>query len=266
MISLLRTWFYKVRHSTLIYLCFILVAVCATSFVVVANKIATGDLSASTGASAALLTDVIISSSIFGPLLAANFLCRDFEARDLHVAIRRRHGRLNYVISKAIVLVVIEWVIILPYVLMTVIPYLLNWNFVEPYVSSQFLTMLFQLSSNQIQDANLLSLLCRLLVILIVFSAQASVSLPFAFAIKKPVPVAAICIVIPFVLNMVTGIGKENKAVGYLFKFTPFNPEAAFITLDTKTSALILALFSSVLFVAIMIGISYLIFRKAEIK
>lgn len=266
MLSLLRTWFYKVRHSLLIYLCFILVGICAVSFVVIANKIATGDLTSSAGSSAALLTDVIISSSIFGPLLAANFLCKDFESRDLHVAIRRKRGRMYYVASKAIVLAVIEWVVILPYVLMTILAYVMQWEFMEPFVSSQYLTILNQLSGTAVEASELFGLIARLLVILVVFSAQTSIALPFAFGIKKPIPVAAICIVIPFLLNMVTGLAKENKIVEAVFKFTPFNPDIAFITCDTGVSTLILALAASVVWIAVMAVISFLLFRKAEIK
>lgn len=266
MLDLLRAWFYKIRHTTLIYLSFILVSVCTVLFVVVANRIATGELAASAGQAASLLTDVIISSSIFGPLVAANFLCKEFSSRDIHVAIRRKNGRMSYVVSKALALIFVEFIVILPYVLMTIIPYVLEWKFQTPFVSSQFLLMLYQHSAGLVENDTIAALILRLLLIILVFAAQTSISLPFAFAIKKPVLVTAVCMVVPFILNAVTGLGKNNKVIEAVFRYTPFNPKASFITFETESGDLWIALVSSIAFIAVMSGLAYLIFRKAEIK
>ena len=129
-----------------------------------------------------------------------------------------------------------------------------------------FLNILLSQCGTSFSASEMLKLLGVMLVLMIVYVAQLSICVPLALMLKKPVLVVAIYYGLTIVFGQLATLKNSSKVFDNIFACTPYGGKYSFITTDTGTGYIFKAVFVSLIFIIVMIAITYSLFRKSEIK
>ncbi|KNZ41254.1 ABC transporter permease [Acetobacterium bakii] len=265
MLNLIRADLFKLGKSTAIKILVGITGLSALILTVMAYLIPQGKLDVGMTGIGFMFSDINMMS-ILGAVLAGTFICGDFDNKTIHDAIAAGSSRMAVIISKAIVFFYGIAILLLPYALATGFALMNGSEFGMDAVALGFLNLLTSGSGNAFAAPDFLKMLMVMLTLMIVYASQLSVCVPLAFALKKPILVVAIYYAITILSAQLIALSASYEIIDAILARTPFGGDSIFLTMDSGTGDLVSAIIGSLLFMAVMLVITYGAFRKAEIK
>ncbi|MNI75594.1 hypothetical protein D3C73_1317610 [compost metagenome] len=109
-------------------------------------------------------------------------------------------------------------------------------------------------------------MLAAILTLLIVYLGQLSVCMPLAFFIRKPVFVVASTYGLSILTAQLIRLGEHFPVLGHVLSVTPYGGDYMMITLHTAAGDMVKAIIVSLIYTAVMLAVTYAVFRKSELK
>ena len=265
MYNLIRADFFKLRKSTAIKIIFGITTICAITMTVIAYLISQGKIDASMTGIGFLFSDINVMS-ILGAVIAGIIICGDFENKTIHDAIACGCSRSAIIISKAIVFFCAIAFALLPYVVVTGIGISTGSEFSMGSIALGFLNMLTRDAGTVISLSEICKMLVVMITLTIVYMAQLSICLPIALVLKKPVFVVAIFYGLSILSGQLMGLAARYPVFDRVFTCMPFGGNYSYLTLDSGAGDIFKAIAVSLIFIIVMIAVTYCGFRKQEIK
>ncbi|BBF44928.1 hypothetical protein lbkm_3668 [Lachnospiraceae bacterium KM106-2] len=264
--NLIKADFYSIFHRKSFYIMFGLMVVCAFAFVATSYGVESGALGKSAIGTASGFMDTMILN-IVGPILAAIFICSDFQNKTIHDMVLQ-NGRRKIVWAKMVPYAGVIAIMLLPYALFTLIGCLSGGKFSVMFansVDSSYMTMLANETKIAFDGKTVVKLFLVLVVIALIYISRMSICLLLSVLIKRPVAVVGIGIIVELLLSLVAVAGADSKAVTSAIDWTPFlmlrkNNLTASVADLLKTAG------TSLVFITIILNITTGIFIKAEVK
>lgn len=265
MFNLIHADLYKIRKSCVLKILLPITIISAAVMTVMAYLIPLGKIDKSLAGVGFLFSDAN-AISILGAVAAGVFICGDFENRMMHDAIASGSGRLAIVINKMIVFICTVALLLLPYAAAAGIAMGTGKKFGMQSVAIGFLHLVTVEAGKSFTGAELARLAVIMLCLILIYAAQLSICIPLAFAFQKPVAIVAVYYALNILLPQITANQNSGSALNQFLSFTPFGQKYCFLTLNTEACVLFRAAAVSVMFLAVMVFITYCVFKKAEIK
>lgn len=265
MINLIQADLYKLRKSTTIKILFIVTSLCAIIMTTFAYLIPQGKISESYTGLGFLFSDVNIMS-ILGAAVAGIFICGDFDNRTIHDAIASGCSRIAIICSKAITFFVAIILLLLPYGIVTAISLFSGANFGMNSVGVGFLHMLALDSQTVLDLPVLFKMIAVTLTLILTYVAQLSLCVPLALLCKKPVIVIVIYYAFTIFTAQLYNLKNISQVLKKLASYTPYAGNHIFLTLDSQANNFAKTIIVCLVFIVVMITITYSIFRKSEVK
>ena len=260
MFNFVRANLYKAMKSKTFAVLMSVSSVCCILMVVLTNGIAKGTINASFTGISFLVSDASILA-LLGAMLASTIIGAEFESKWFHHAIVAGYSRLQIVIGKLIVYLILFSFVSMPYVIGAVLVKVLAINIQTGTPGAGVLSVV-----NSATDESLGSILFVFAMLLVVYAAQVSLTVLLAFTVKK----AMLIIPIFYFVSAMAGQVSVNEAtvptVDKLLNFTPFGSEIISLSLNVEDGVLFKALVVSLIFIAFIIILTFISFRKAELK
>lgn len=265
MYNLIRADLFKLRRSMAIKLLLGITTVSAVAMVLMSYLILQGKIDASMAGIGFMFSDINVIS-ILGAVIAGIFICGDFDNKTIQNAIASGCSRGNVILSKATVFCCAISLILLPYAIITSIALSTGSEFGMGSIAIGFLNILTSEAGRVFSASDIWKLLAVMLTLIIVYVAQLSVCVPLALIIKKPVLVIAIYYGFSIFTGQLQRLGDSSPVFEAIFSSTPYGGNYIFVTLDTAVEVLLKAVVVSLVFIMVMLFITYGVFRKSEIK
>lgn len=265
MLNLVHAEFYKLQKSIGLKICFLLSCISGASLIYISHCIAIGSMGIEVKSTASGLTEIVIVS-LLGSLMTGILICSDFETKSIHDAVACANGRMSVVLSKTLMYIIYMIMLLLPYMVATLIGFCSGAKFSTPFVASVYIQMLSDVTGKSVAAGTVGKIILISLVSMIVSAARLSVCIPVAFKIRKPVAVLAIGFAFNALIDLVIGLFKNVPVISDILTFTPFSRKFILVTVHTTTGILIKAVICSIIFIAVMAVVTYISFKKDEIK
>lgn len=259
--NLLAATLYRVIKSTGIRMVFAITTVVAALYYICGHMVANGTIGLENAGAVTGLGDAMILW-IFGPLFTAMVIGADFENKTIHGAIR--YGRGKVIVNSVLVCVTGVAVLALPYILGSVVCLACGINMQGAEITAVSACMDSAVRYNDTYGAG--KLLAVFTAFLCVTVAQISICVPVAVKVKKPVIVTAFGFFFGMITAMISAMAANIEALQVIYKLTPYAYGPSEVNLDASGRDLILSVIVSIIFTGLMGLISWLLFRKAEIK
>lgn len=265
MYNLILADLFKIRKSMAIKVLFAITTVCAVVMAVMAYLIPQGKIDASMTGLGFLFSDMDVMN-ILGGVIAGVFICGDFDNKTIHDAVASGCSRVSIIASKAVAFFCTLIFILLPYAIVTGAALSTGSKFNMGSIALGFLHLITTEAGKALSSAEILKLLAVMLTLIILYCAQLSICLPLAIMLKKPVLVVAINYGLSILCGQLMSLRGTSALFDNIFAYTPFGGSYPFITLNTGTGDMFKAIIVSIIFIVVMIAITYFGFRKSEIK
>jgi ABC-2 type transport system permease protein len=265
MLNLIQADFYKMRKSLVIKILFGITTLCSLAMVIMAYLIPLDRIKEGYSGIGFMFSDINMMS-ILGAVIASIFICGDFDNKTIHDAISSGCSRGAIMVSKGVVFFFGLAFILLPYVIVTGIALSTGVSFDMGGVAVGFLHILTGESGIAFSASVLLRMLVAMLTLMIVYMAQLSICIPLAFTLRKPVLVIAIYYGFSILSGQLAVLSNSQKVFEKIYSCTPFGGNYTFVTIGTGTMDILQTMAVSIIFIMIMLIITYRIFRKSEIN
>lgn len=263
MFNLIRADLFKMYKSQAIKILFGITTLCALAMTVMAYLIPKGLINSEITGIGFMISDISMIS-ILGAVISGIFICGDFDNKTINDAISCGKSRIDIIVSKSIVLFCGITFILLPYAIITGIALSTRYELSMGSVGIGFLNIQSLNSGNTYQLLDYLKLLIITVSLMIVYAAQLSICVPLAFVLKKPVLVVAIFYGLSILCGQLSGL--SSSVFKRIYAFTPFGGHYMFLSMDSKSVDISNAICVSLIFIIVMLTITYTVFRKSEIK
>jgi len=260
---MIRADLFKMRKSHAIKILFVITTLSAVAMTLMAYLIPQGLIDSKMTGIGFMFSDINMIS-ILGAVIAGIFICGDFDNKTIHDAISCGQSRGTIIVSKAIVLFCGIAFILLPYAIVTGIALSSGYELSMGSLGVGFLNIQSLNSGNPYQVLDFLKLLIIMLTLIIVYASQLSICVPLAITLKKPILVVAIYYGFSMFCGQLTSL--SSSVFKRIYACTPYGGRYMFLTMDTQAVDIIHAIFVSLIFVIVMLAITYILFRKSEIK
>lgn len=265
MFNLMVADLYKLRKSLGYKILLAITSICAIAVAAFAYAVQQGQLAGDMAGIGFMFSDVNVIS-ILGAVLASIFICGDFDNKTVHGAISAGISRSSIVFSKAVVYGIAAACLLLPYIIVTAVALSTPQQFNMGSVAVGFLNILTSHSSMDFTAADIGKLVLVMLATLMTYIAQLSICIPLAFVLRKPVLIVAIYYGFTIVAAQFSSWRGNSLAFDRIYGLTPFGGDHVFLTVADGVGKIFQTYAVSIVFIAIMLVISYSLFRKAEIK
>lgn len=265
MLNLIQADVFKLRKSMAIKILLGITTVSAAVMAVIAYLIPQGKMEASMTGIGFMFSDINVIS-ILGGIIAGVIICGDFENKTIHDSIANGCSRGAVIISKSSVLGFALAFILLPYAIITGVALSSGSEFSMGSVAVGFLHLLTSEGTTAFSASEVWKMFAVMLTLVIVYVAQLSVCVPLAFMLKKPIFVVAIYYGFSILSAQLIRLSESSPVFDRIFSLTPYGGNHAFLTLDTETGDMIKAIAISLIFMSVMVAVTYSAFRKSEIK
>lgn len=264
MLNLIQADLFKLRKSKAIKIIFGIVVINAIIMTAIAYNVSKGSMKDASGIG--FLFSDINTISILGAVLAGIFICGDFDTKAIHDAISTGASRSKVIAAKTIVFSCIIALMLLPYAIAVVIALSTGEKFSMGNVGLGFLNLLVVEAGKTFSAADIWKLILIMLTLFIVYIGQLSICVPLAFGLKKPVFVVAIFFGFQILSAQLITLCKSSKIVDNILSWSPFYGDYNLLTIGSGMGDMVKAILVSIMFVFIMGGLTYITFRKTEIK
>lgn len=254
--ALLAVDAYKMWRSKVVKILLALAVVSAGLMVYFAHQIAEGKLNEGNSL-IAFFSDMQIFS-LLGSIIMGLFFCNDFEEKIVENAISSGQKRWNIVFSKIISLLFLSCLFAAPYIGAILLMKFLDLPLVV-YLPTPFFSLVELVRST----ANIGRALILCGSIIVVYTAQLSIGLPILFGLKKPVLVMSLNYIL---LGLLGTMLNSNDALKDLIAWTPYGIDFQQLVNNWKLTTILQNLAVSFFFMVCMVVISFVIFKKAEVK
>lgn len=265
MYNLIWADLFKLRKSMAIKLLFGITTVSAAAMAVMANLIPQGKVNASMTGIGFLFSDINVIS-ILGAVIAGIFICGDFDNKTIHDAITNGYSRGTVIAAKAAAFCCAIAFILLPYAIITVVALSTGSGFNMGSVAVGFMNVLTSTAGTVFSAADVWKLFIVMLTLIIVYMSQLIVCVPLALLLKKPVLIVAIYYGFTILCAQLTVLSRSSTVFNRIFSFTPYGGSYTFITLNSGAGDILKAISVSLIFMIVMLAVTYCGFRKSEIK
>lgn len=264
MFNMIRADIFKMFKMKAVALCVLASTICALGIAIMLHGVFKGAISLDGGSAFALLSDTMIIM-ILGSVIVGMLICGNFESKNIHDEIACGNGRLAIVLTKTVSVFLIVTVLTLPYILMSTIGFATNIGFGRYLgVPSAFFDILSNVPGVEVTNSYILKSIVLSLLITLTYLAKVSICIPVAFKARKSIAVIMIGFAATFAFDILSVLTKDINGLSFL-KYLPYSLGYK-LTLDCSIHVMIQSAVSSILFIAGMLIITNLIFRKAEIK
>lgn len=263
MYNLICADLYKLRKALAMKILFLIMLFAAIGMSIIAYLVGKGQLSSSMTGIGFLLSDVHMISLI-GAAAAGMFICGDFDNRTIHDAIANGYSRGEILYSKALVFLLASMFLLLPYFAATLIAIGTGANFSMDSASLGFLHLIT--ANVSLASSSIGKLIVLMLTLLIVYAAQLSICIPMALGFKRPVVVIIFYYAFTLLSAQLGSLKASSKSLGDIFSLTPYEWGYSLINLNTSSSYILQDILVSLIFIFVMLAVTYFIFRKSEIK
>lgn len=266
--NLIRADFYKIFRSVSFWIVFTLMTVCGGCFVYISYAVESGRLGMEVTSTAALLMDTMMVT-IIGPVMAALFVCSDFQNKSIQSSILYGRGRKMIVWTKLVAYSTAMFLVTLPYAIATFIGYCSGAKFnllFSKSVDSAYMSIL----ANEAGAGRTASEICRLLLVLFIITmvhvSRCSLCVLMSYLVKSPVGVIAGGIVAELFLSILAVAGAGSEVVTSMIGWTPFISMQNHFLMNTEMLQLLKSFGTSLVFMLIIGNITVGIFSRAEVK
>ncbi len=258
--NLFKATMYRMVKSTGIRVAVVLTAVAAALYYILAFMVAEGKLPAEQAGSVTGLGDAMILW-LSGALAVSLLIGGDFEHKTIHGAIR--FGRKKIVANYMLSYLVVVTVLVLPYTIGSILCILSGADFTgaEGTIISLYMGNVFA-GAEGITGKLILSYLAGLAV----YIGQLSICIPVAIKVKKPVVVTAFGFFFGMLTALISTLASQVELLDNIYQLTPYRYGIAQTGTGAETGDMWMAVAVSLIFTALMGGVSYLVFRKTDIK
>ena len=247
MFNLIKADLYKMRKTKSIKILFLLCCISATLMSVISYQLTNGNLSHDIIGIGSFFTDFQMISLV-SVIFISLFICNDFDNKTIHDSISTGYSRSSIIICKTITYFISILIFLLPDVIAAIVGMCSNYSF-ETFLPSVFQNIMKNENGTAFDFNIFLKIIAIWFTMAIVYASQISISIFLAFSIQKSVIV---------IINI--------DAASDFFSKTPFGVDYSKLTLNANASVFFNFIGISLVFLVIMMLLSYLFFRKAEIK
>lgn len=265
MLNLIQADLFKLGKSSVIKILFGITTLSAVVMAVMANFIQQGKIAGAYTGIGFLLADMDMMS-ILGAVIAGVFICGDFDNKTIHDAIACGCSRWAVIISKTTVFFCALVFILLPYAIVTGIALSTGFKFDMGSVSIGFLNILTKESGIAFSASTLLKMLPAMLTLVIVYIARLSLCVPLALVLKKPVLVVSVYYGFTVFCAQLTGLRNISPVFDNIFSCTPYGGNYSLVMMGTGAGDIVKAIAVSLVFIILMLAVTYSLFRRSEIK
>ncbi len=265
MYNLICADLYKFRKTNTVKILFIITSVSALLVTLMAYFIQQGDLKSSISGMGFLFSDMSMIS-ILGAVIAGTFISGDFDNKIIHDAISNGNSRGTVIVSKTLTFFNAVSFIIIPYAVSVIIAIITGSRFSTGSQTAGFLNLLISSTGSALSASEVFKLVGIIITLVIVYAAQLSVCVPLAIGLRKPILVVAIYYGFQFLCGQLTTLKDSSPALYDIFSYTPYGGTNCSLTLNSGAGDILKAISISIIFVILMISITYMTFRKTEIK
>jgi ABC-2 type transport system permease protein len=265
MFNLILADLFKLRKSMAIKIILGITTVSSVIMAIMAYLIPLGKIDSSLTGLGFMFSDTNMLS-ILGAVVAGVFICGDYENKTIHDAITSGNSRIAVIISKAATFFIAITIILLPYAIVTGVALGTGSEFNMGSATIGFLNLLTKDSQTTLTLMKIGKLLVVMLSMVIVIMAQLSICIPLALVLKKPVLVVAINYGVSILSGQLMGLKERFPLFERIFNCTPYGGTYSFLTIESGAGDITKAISISIVYIIGMIVITYLAFRKSEIK
>lgn len=265
MTNIIKADLYKMFRMSSLYISFIICTISSLTIAYVLYGIPKGDFDIEMSTNVSLLVDIMLVS-LLGGILIGGIISNDFESKNVHSEIACGKGRFSIIISKLAAMSIGTAVITLPYALTAIIGFGLDINFSHLVgIPSQFFDVMTNVCGVEKDGSGIGKVIFICILIIFMYIARLSICIPVAFKFKKNIPVIIVGFLSAFVFDIITPAVKDIPGVSDFFEFLPYSMITK-CTLDADGGEIAKILISGIVFIAVMIAITYALFKKDEIK
>ena len=260
MINQLRGDLYAIRHSGPVLLCLAVSVVAAALYTVLQHSLAAGDLGPEAASGVQVLSDALMVS-LMGPLLFGALVAQPFETRSVHNSLLAS-GRGAFVGAKTLLTAAAVTALSLPYGIAVLIGLATEEEF-APAIPTAFSQLLA--AGGGVDGGRVGEVLAITVTMAVLTTAKLSVCLPLAFRLQRPLVVMAVGFVWGFLADLIGSTAADVEGLDALVRLTPFAREHV-PTPESAGGDLAITLVVSLVFIALMGLLAWLLFRRADVK
>ena len=188
--------------------------------------------------------------AIAGSLIAATFVCGDFDNKTIQDSIACGHKRSAVIISKSLIYFITIFIATIS----------------SSVISSAVISIAYGFGV-QFSGASILKLIAVALATSITYSACLSPCILLSFLSKKPLIVLAGGIFALFLgISFLRDAAQIEPAIASVLSFTPYGVSNALFTLDAAAGDFLKSIIVSIAFIVIVLAATCMNFRKSEVK
>lgn len=265
MFNMIKADIYKLSKIKPVKICILASALCALGVAYMLHGVYKGTYSLEAGSAFALVSDTMIVI-ILGSILAGTLICGGFESKNIHDEIACGNGRFAIIMTKTAAISLLMILLVLPYVLISIIGFASNIGFgVYTGVPSAFFNILSNVAGVEITNGYVIKSIVLGMLIMLTYIAKISICIPVAFKARKSIVVIMTGFVTTFIFDILGVLVKDVDGISDVMEVLPYTMIYR-LTLDCSTEVMVKSLISSIVFIGAMLGITYSLFRRAEIK
>ncbi len=263
--NMLKADLYKISKLNVLKICFLICTVSILAIAYVQHGVYTKALDSSLSNNFSLLADCMLVS-LLGSVLTANLISNDFESKNIHSEITGGYGRFSIVMEKTVAYAILILIITFPYAFVSVLCFSSGAHF-APFngIPSSFIAMMCNNAGVEISGQYIAKSIIIAILVMLTYVGRLSICLPFAFKTKRTIPVIIIGFVSAFIFDILYAAVKNIDILGRFVNILPYR-SASQLTLDASSCTIIKVFISTIVFIALMVAITYSLFRKDEIK
>lgn len=265
MINLVKADLYKMSKMSSIYISFLICLCSALGIAYVLYGIPKGDFDIEMSTNVSLLVDIMLVS-LFGGILAGGIISSDFESKNIHSEIACGKGRFSIVLSKLISFAIGMFFITLPYAIVAIVGFAMDIEFSNLIgIPSQFFDVMTNVCGIEKNGAGIGKAVFICILIIYMYIARLSICIPIAFKMRKNIPVIIVGFISAFIFDIISSLVTDIPGISDFFAALPYSMITK-CTLDAEMGEIIKILLSGTIFIAVMVAITYIFFKKDEIK
>lgn len=264
MFNLLKADLYKLKKSKALKICFLISLISAALLAAILYNVSNGNIGKEMMGSVSLLVDAMMVS-LLASLMIGVIICGDFQSKNIHSEITCAR-RSTVVLTKVITSMLITSILILPYAVVAVIGFASKAEFAALNgIPSLFINVLTNKAGVAADGSEVGKSIGICLIGILIYTARLSICVPVAFKVRKSAAVMTVGIVAAFGFDMIVKALEDVPVLGYLFTNTPY-AVIYDVNMNAGPGVIIRAIVVSAVFIFIMAALTYVMFRKAEIK
>ncbi len=192
----------------------------------------------------------IATNLIVGIIMVGILICSDFDNRTIQSEIATGHSRFKILLSKIFSITIANYIIFLPYP-----------------VGRAVLQGIFIGFGKTISIDIIINMILAYTTVILIGVALNSISILISFMIQRTVMVLGISVVTVLLgVNFLLALGEANEGLGNILSYTPIGISRRLIAEGYGNNIMVISIITSLIAIALFSIITYIIFRKKELK